>query len=87
MGPSLNVSDPQKWLELVVAVDHTVITFHGEDEVEKYVFTLFNIVSTGVVMSGITPVARGSSGGAGASLWCSHTRGWSYRTPLSPHVL
>lgn len=45
LGPSPNVTDPQKWLELVVAVDHTVITFHGEDEVEKYVFTLFNIVS------------------------------------------
>ncbi|XP_042242052.1 uncharacterized protein LOC121879472, partial [Homarus americanus] len=45
-GPALNVSDPQKWLELTVAVDHTVIAFHGEDEVEKYVFTLFNIVST-----------------------------------------
>nr|XP_027210758.1 A disintegrin and metalloproteinase with thrombospondin motifs 2-like [Penaeus vannamei] len=45
LGPALNASDPPKWLELVVAVDHTVIDFHGEDEVEKYVFTLFNIVS------------------------------------------
>ncbi|KAK8727433.1 hypothetical protein OTU49_009554, partial [Cherax quadricarinatus] len=43
LGDSLNVTDPQKWLELVVAVDNTVIDFHGEDEVEKYVFTLFNI--------------------------------------------
>ncbi|XP_068213214.1 caldesmon-like [Palaemon carinicauda] len=43
LGPALNVTDPPKWLELVVAVDHTVIDFHGDDEVEKYVFTLFNI--------------------------------------------
>lgn len=37
--------DPEKWLELVVAVDRTVIAFHGDEAVERYVFTLFNIVS------------------------------------------
>ncbi|XP_076052696.1 A disintegrin and metalloproteinase with thrombospondin motifs 1-like isoform X2 [Oratosquilla oratoria] len=44
MGPPLNETDPPKWLELAVAVDYSVIRFHGKDEVEKYVLTLFNIV-------------------------------------------
>ena len=46
MGSEMNVSDPHKWVEVALAVDHTVVAFHGEDHVEQYVLTLFNIVST-----------------------------------------
>ncbi|CAL4063966.1 unnamed protein product, partial [Meganyctiphanes norvegica] len=45
LGKPVEEPDPQKWMELVVAVDYTVIDFHGQDDVEKYIFTLFNIVS------------------------------------------
>nr|CAH7763810.1 unnamed protein product [Callosobruchus chinensis] len=40
-GPVL----PPRWLEIAVAVDHTVIAFHGKDKVEQYVLSLLNIVS------------------------------------------
>lgn len=37
--------DPPKFLELALAVDHTVIKFHGKQRVQQYVLTLLNIVS------------------------------------------
>ena len=37
--------DDPKWLELAVGVDHTVIKFHGQETVKRYVLTLLNIVS------------------------------------------
>ncbi|KAF2368770.1 Thrombospondin type-1 (TSP1) repeat [Trinorchestia longiramus] len=36
---------PRRWLEITVAVDSSIIDFHGEDNTEQYIFTLFNIVS------------------------------------------
>ncbi|XP_018318532.1 A disintegrin and metalloproteinase with thrombospondin motifs 2 isoform X2 [Agrilus planipennis] len=36
---------PQRWLEIAVAIDNTVISFHGKDRVEHYVLSLMNIVS------------------------------------------
>jgi len=38
--------DPQKWLEIAVAVDPSVVRFHGESRVTRYVLTLLNIVSS-----------------------------------------
>ena len=37
--------DAAKFLELALAVDHTVIKFHGKQRVQQYVLTLLNIVS------------------------------------------
>ncbi|XP_046642903.1 A disintegrin and metalloproteinase with thrombospondin motifs 16-like [Daphnia pulicaria] len=37
--------DSAKFLELALAVDHTVIKFHGRQRVQQYVLTLLNIVS------------------------------------------
>lgn len=37
--------DPVKYLEMALAVDHTVIKFHGKQRVRQYVLTLLNIVS------------------------------------------
>ena len=38
-------ADTLKWLEMAIAVDGSVIEFHGRDSVEQYVLTLLNIVS------------------------------------------
>ena len=40
-----NKMDPAKWLEMALAIDHTVIKFHGRQRVHQYVLTLLNIVS------------------------------------------
>ncbi|XP_069685429.1 A disintegrin and metalloproteinase with thrombospondin motifs 1-like [Periplaneta americana] len=40
-----NVNAPPRWLELALAVDHTVIRFHGRERVQQYVLALMNIVS------------------------------------------
>ena len=37
--------DEPKWLELAVGVDHSVIEFHGQETVKRYILTLLNIVS------------------------------------------
>lgn len=37
--------EPMKYLEMALAVDHTVIKFHGKQRVQQYVLTLLNIVS------------------------------------------
>ena len=37
--------DDPKWLETTLAVDASVISFHGSDTVKRYVLTLLNIVS------------------------------------------
>ena len=37
--------DELKWLETAVAIDNSVIKFHGEQTVKQYVLTLLNIVS------------------------------------------
>lgn len=37
--------DSAKFLEMALAVDHTVIKFHGKQRVQQYVLTLLNIVS------------------------------------------
>lgn len=37
--------DDPKWIETVVAVDDSVIRFHGDDTVKRYILTLLNIVS------------------------------------------
>ena len=37
--------DDPKWLETVVAVDDSVIRFHGSNTVKRYILTLLNIVS------------------------------------------
>ena len=37
--------DEPKWLETVVAVDNSVIGFHGKNTVKRYILTLLNIVS------------------------------------------
>ncbi|CAG9838524.1 unnamed protein product [Diabrotica balteata] len=34
-----------RWMEIAVAVDHTLISFHGRARVEEYVLSLLNIVS------------------------------------------
>lgn len=36
--------DSTKYLEMALAVDHTVIKFHGKQRVQQYVLTLLNIV-------------------------------------------
>ncbi|KAF5281477.1 hypothetical protein FQA39_LY17770 [Lamprigera yunnana] len=36
---------PTRWLEIAIAVDHTLIKFHGRRRVEQYVLALMNIVS------------------------------------------
>ena len=36
--------DPIKYLEMALAIDHTVIKFHGKTRVRQYVLTLLNIV-------------------------------------------
>lgn len=36
--------DTPKWIETTLAVDSSVIKFHGRDEVLRYVLTLMNIV-------------------------------------------
>ncbi|CAH1372937.1 unnamed protein product [Tenebrio molitor] len=36
---------PPRWLEIAVAVDHTLIAFHGKNKVEQYVLALMNIVN------------------------------------------
>ncbi|XP_015839228.1 A disintegrin and metalloproteinase with thrombospondin motifs 2 isoform X1 [Tribolium castaneum] len=36
---------PPRWLEIALAVDHTLIQFHGKDKVEQYVLALMNIVN------------------------------------------
>ena len=38
-----------KFLEMALAVDHTVIKFHGKQRVQQYVLTLLNIVSPSTV--------------------------------------
>ncbi|CAH1969089.1 unnamed protein product [Acanthoscelides obtectus] len=45
-GPVL----PPRWLEIAVAVDHTVIAFHGKDKVEQYVLSLLNIIDRAVAV-------------------------------------
>jgi len=42
---------PKRWLEVSVAVDNSVIDFHGREDTEKYIFTLFNIVSKTSLMN------------------------------------
>ena len=37
--------DDPKWLETTLAVDASVVSFHGPDTVKRYVLTLLNIVS------------------------------------------
>ena len=37
--------DDPKWLETIVAVDDSVIQFHGSKTVKRYILTLLNIVS------------------------------------------
>jgi hypothetical protein len=41
-----SVNAPPRWLELALAVDHTVIRFHGRERVQQYILALMNIVST-----------------------------------------
>ena len=41
-----SVNAPPRWLELALAVDHTVIRFHGRDRVQQYILALMNIVRT-----------------------------------------
>lgn len=36
---------PERWLEVAIAVDYTLISFHGREKVEQYVLALMNIVS------------------------------------------
>ncbi|KAJ8962085.1 hypothetical protein NQ318_018036, partial [Aromia moschata] len=36
---------PARWLEIAIAVDNTLISFHGRKKVEQYVLSLMNIVS------------------------------------------
>ncbi|KAJ8911666.1 hypothetical protein NQ315_014025 [Exocentrus adspersus] len=36
---------PSRWMEIAIAVDHTLISFHGRNKVEQYVLALMNIVS------------------------------------------
>ncbi|CAG9864125.1 unnamed protein product [Phyllotreta striolata] len=36
---------PPRWIEIAVAVDYTLISFHGRARVEEYVLSLLNIVS------------------------------------------
>lgn len=38
-------TDSAKWLEMALAIDHTVIKFHGKQHVQQYVLTLLNIAS------------------------------------------
>ncbi|XP_023715341.1 A disintegrin and metalloproteinase with thrombospondin motifs 3 isoform X2 [Cryptotermes secundus] len=40
-----SVNAPPRWLELALAVDHTVIRFHGRERVQQYILALMNIVS------------------------------------------
>ncbi|KAH0566616.1 hypothetical protein KQX54_002498 [Cotesia glomerata] len=42
--PGDTKTSPSQWLELGVAVDYSVIEFHGE-QVQQYIFALLNIVS------------------------------------------
>lgn len=37
--------DDPKWLETTLAIDASVVSFHGPDTVKRYVLTLLNIVS------------------------------------------
>ena len=37
--------DDRKWLETTLAVDGSVVSFHGPETVKRYVLTLLNIVS------------------------------------------
>ncbi|XP_017773383.1 PREDICTED: A disintegrin and metalloproteinase with thrombospondin motifs 3-like [Nicrophorus vespilloides] len=37
--------NPQRWLEIAIAVDNSVISFHGKSRVEQYILTLMNIVN------------------------------------------
>jgi len=41
-----SVKAPPRWLELALAVDHTVIRFHGRERVQQYILALMNIVRT-----------------------------------------
>ena len=43
---TLTGTDSAKWLEMALAVDHTVIKFHGKEHVQQYVLTLLNIASS-----------------------------------------
>ncbi|XP_056648207.1 A disintegrin and metalloproteinase with thrombospondin motifs 3-like isoform X4 [Diorhabda sublineata] len=43
-SPSGSILSP-RWMEIAVAVDHTLISFHGREMVEEYVLSLLNIVS------------------------------------------
>lgn len=36
----------ERWLELALAVDYTVINFHGKEKIKQYIMALMNIVST-----------------------------------------
>ncbi|KAJ8983289.1 hypothetical protein NQ317_010539 [Molorchus minor] len=36
---------PSRWLEIAIAVDYTLISFHGKHKVEQYVLSLMNIAS------------------------------------------
>lgn len=35
----------QRYLEVMVVIDHTIISFHGEENTELFVLALFNMVS------------------------------------------
>lgn len=40
-----DASDSKKYLEVLLAVDPSVVQFIGKDKVESYVLTIMNIVS------------------------------------------
>nr|XP_022919274.1 A disintegrin and metalloproteinase with thrombospondin motifs 2-like [Onthophagus taurus] len=42
---NINTTSSPIWLEVAIAVDHTVIDFHGKDRVQQYVLSLMNIVN------------------------------------------
>jgi hypothetical protein len=51
----ISVNAPARWLELALAVDHTVIRFHGRERVQQYILALMNIVSTTLLHTPIQP--------------------------------
>lgn len=44
-GAKTNSYKKERWLELALAVDYTVIRFHGKEKIKKYILALMNIVS------------------------------------------
>lgn len=42
---AFNSGTKEKWLEMALAVDYTVINFHGKDKLKPYIMALMNIVS------------------------------------------